>query len=601
MTPSRAARRKLNVILFAMCALFVALGGRLYFIQVLCHEEHRASCEEQTRTSISLPARRGDIVDRRGRRLVVSVPAYTVAANLQDVSDPVSTASILAPILKMPRAAIIDRLRRKARFVYLKRKVAVDAVRRIQALKAEGRKGRGRYVAGIHLLPDSRRSYVCGRSACHLLGFTRWYPERGDTGQEGAERALDSVLRGRPGKWELRRDGRCRKFGLVRERQVAPVPGHRVRLTLDLAIQRALEEQLENVGEEYRPESAFGLVMDPQSGRLLAMASWPDFDPNSPGDCVRGGRLNRTVTTVLEPGSTMKPVVAAIALEEGTHRPWTKVFCEKGAWQSRRGRTITDSHPYGWLSFSGLVIKSSNIGLAKVGRKLGPERLDRYCRAFGFGRATGLGLPGESGGILRPRRLWTGDSVLSIPFGHEISVTPLQLVSAYGALANGGTLYRPQMVERIEDAEGNLVQEFPPAALGRVISRKTSEEMREILEGVVQRGTGKRARLEKWSVGGKTGTARKLVRGRYSDRKHYSSFVAFAPVEKPRMVVLITVDEPKGAYYGGTVAAPRVAAVLRRGLTHLGVPASPVRPGRATLAAASRRDRNSRRGGRRRR
>jgi cell division protein FtsI (penicillin-binding protein 3) len=267
----------------------------------------------------------------------------------------------------------------------------------------------------------------------------------------------------------------------------------------------------------------------------------------------------------------MKPLVAAAALEDGVFTRKTRIFCENGAWKPRRGRTITDAHGYGWLSFSGAVIKSSNIGLAKVGRKMGARRLERYCRAFGFGRLSGLGLPGESKGILRPLRSWTRDSVLSIPFGHEISVTPLQLATAYGALANGGVLYRPQLIERIERIDGRKLQDFPPAPIGRVISQKTSADMREILKGVVERGTGKRARLKDWSVAGKTGTARKLVNGRYSDKKHFSSFVGFAPAARPRLVVLVTVDEPKGAYYGGTVAGPAVAAVLRNSLISLGV------------------------------
>jgi cell division protein FtsI (penicillin-binding protein 3) len=589
-TASRTERRKLNVILFGMCALFVTLGGRLYYIQALCHEPHRRRAESQTQLKIDLPARRGSILDRNGRWLVLSVPAYTVAASLGDVRDAVSTAQTLAAVLEMSEDELLTRLQRRVQFVYLKRKVSVEAVKKIrEMIAAEREAGGARHLRGIHLLPDSRRTYVCGRSAAHLLGFTRWYPKEGDSGQEGVERALDAVLRGKPGRWLLRRDGRRRAFGTADEEQQPAIQGHSVVLSMDLSIQNVLEDQLEDIAAEYRPRSACGVVIDPRNGKVLAMASWPNFDPNAPGKCVRGARLNRTLTTVSEPGSTMKPLVAAAALESGTARPTTRVYCEKGAWSPRRGRTITDSHAYGWLSLANTVIKSSNIGMAKVGRKLGARRLNYYCRAFGFGRRTGLGLPGESRGILRPVSAWTGDSVLSIPFGHEISVTPLQLATAYAAIANGGVLYRPQMLERIEDAEGQIVQNFPPVAVRRVISRKTSAQMREILKGVVERGTGRRAQLKGWTVCGKTGTARKLVNGRYSDRKHYASFVGFAPAEAPRLVALITVDEPHGAYYGGVVAAPRVAKLLARGLAHLGVP----KRGNSKLAAA-RRTRTSR-------
>ncbi len=578
MTPNRAERFKHNLILFGICALFVMLGGRLYYLQVVRHQEYLAAVEAQTKLEIVLPAPRGEILDREGRRLALSVPAYTVAASLPEIADPAATAGKLAPIMGVSRDYLLRRLRRpeSIRFVYLKRKVSVEVARRIESgQKAEAQGGGARPLRGVHLLPDSRRSYLCGTTACHPLGFTRWKADLGDTGQEGVERALDGALRGRPGRWQLRRDGRARAIGIVDEELTEPVPGYRVVLTIDLGVQRALEAELEKIAGEYKPAGAFGVVLDPANGQVLAMASWPKFDPNKPGDCPAGGRLNRVLTTVLEPGSTMKPLIAAAALEEGVYRPTSKLYCEKGAWRPRRGRTITDVHGYGWLTLTDVVVKSSNIGMAKVGRKMGARRLERYCRTYGFGRATGLGLPGESRGILQPLRRWTGDSVLSIPFGHEISVTPLQLAVAYGALANGGVLYRPQIVRRIEDPDGETVQDFPPAPVGRVISQKTSATMREILRQVVVRGTGRRAQVRGYDVAGKTGTARKLVGGRYSDRKHFASFVGFAPADRPRALALIIVDEPQGAHYGGVVAGPAVAAVLESTLTQMGVPRKP--------------------------
>ncbi len=580
MTANRAERFKHNLILFGICALFVVLGGRLYYLQVACHQEHLAAVEAQTRVEIDLPAPRGQILDREGKCLAFSVPAYTVAASLPDVADPARTAGKLAPIMGVSRDYLLRRLGRPEpiRFVYLKRKVSVEVARRIEREQKAEAGGKGpRPLHGVHLLPDSRRAYLCGTSACHPLGFTRWRPDLGDTGQEGVERALDGALRGQPGRWRLRRDGRARAIGIVDEQLTEPVPGYRVVLTIDLAVQRALEAELEKVAGKYKPAGAFGLVIDPASGQVLAMASWPKFDPNRPGDCPPGGRLNRILATVFEPGSAMKPLVAAAALEEGVFKPTSKVYCERGAWSPHRGRTITDVHGYGWLTLTDAVVKSSNIGMAKVGRKMGARRLERCCRAFGFGRATGLGLPGESRGILRPLARWNRDSVLSVPFGHEVSVTPLQLAVAYAALANGGVLYRPQIVRRIEDPRGRTVQEFPPAPVARVISQKTSRTMREILRQVVERGTGRRARLKGRAVAGKTGTARKLVGGRYSEEKHFASFVGFAPADRPRALALIIVDEPKGAHYGGIVAGPAVAALLERTLTHMGVPKKPQR------------------------
>jgi cell division protein FtsI/penicillin-binding protein 2 len=554
--------------------VFIALGGRLYYIQVICHERLSAEAEAQTRTRISLPAVRGEIVDRHGRRLAVSVPAYTLAANLSDIRDKGATAARLAALGGLSEREVRDRLcgNPLAKFVYIKRKLTVERARLIEAAQAEEVAAGGRQLLrGIHLLPDSRRVYVGGRSACHVMGFTQWDADRGDVGVCGVEATLDADLRGSDGCWDIKRDGMNRGFAVAGENYRAPVPGRRVVLTIDIELQSALESEITALVNKFHPQGAFGLIVDPGSGQVLAMASWPDFDPNAPGDCAPGGRTNRILTTVLEPGSTMKPLIAAGALEERLCRPEDKINCHNGSWSPRKGRTISDAHPYGMLTLSESLVKSSNIAMAQLGQKMGARRLEYYCRAFGFGRLSGLGLTGESRGILRPLRQWNGDSVLSVPFGHEISVTPLQLAGAYGAVANGGTLFRPQIVQRIE-GPGVPPREFPAVVAGQPISRKTSQVVAQILQEAVERGTGKQARLDGWSVAGKTGTARKIVGGRYSDQKHFSSFVGFAPVESPRLVAMIAVDEPKGAVYGGAVAAPAVGALLGRALADMGVP-----------------------------
>ena len=566
MTPSRAERLRHNIVLFGLAALFIALGGRIYYLQVLCHQKHLAAVDAQTRMEVPLPARRGEIVDCRGRPLALSVPAYLVAANLRDIADREATARKLAPLLNLSVEEIQDKLERDRKFVFLKRKVPLAVGREIERLQQAERKAGGpRALAGIALLPDSRRSYVCGKSACHLLGHL----DIDDRGQGGAEQALNSVLQGTPGKWQLRRDGRSLGIGIVDETFEEPVPGNRAVLTVDLEIQQALEDQLEVLAEQYTPVGAFGLVVEANTGRVLAMASWPNFDPNRPGDCEAKDRLNRVICTVLEPGSTFKPFPAAAALETGAAKPADRIFCENGAYRTG-SRVITDAHGYGWLSFLDVVVKSSNIGMAKVGEKLGAGPLSEYCQAFGFGRLTGMGLPGECEGLLRPARLWRRDSVQSIAFGHEITVTPLQLAVGYAALANGGRLYQPQFVLRFEDAKGRTSQEFPPQPVAQAISAKTSATVREMLRQVVERGTGKLAQIEEFNVAGKTGTARKLVGGHYSTDRHFSSFVGLAPADRPRVVALITVDEPQGAQYGGTVAAPAVGALLRETLLCLG-------------------------------
>ncbi len=569
MTPSRAERFRHNLVIFGLAAVFIALGGRLYYVQVLCHDRYLKVADAQTRTEFELPAPRGAITDRQERPLAVSVPAYLVAASLPDIreEDREEAAARLAPLLEMSKADLLARLQKDRQFIFLKRKVPVGVAREIEKLQQAERAAKGpRPLAGILLLPDSRRSYVNGRLGGPLLGFT----DIDDRGAEGAENALDKVLRGTPGKWAMTRDGRGRPIGILEENYREPVAGNKVVLTIDVDIQRKLEEQLAAVAEKYTPAGIIGVVLDPDTGRVLAMASWPDYDPNSPGACEPLSRLNRNVCTVLEPGSTFKPFILATLLEEGAATPADKFFCENGAWRTG-GRTITDAHGYGSLSLTDIVVKSSNIGMAKAAERLGAEKMWRYCTAFGFGRPTGLGLPGECDGMLRPPSRWQRESVHSIAFGHEISVTPIQLAAGYAALVNGGRLYAPQFVLRIENARGETVQDFPPRSLGQVISPQTSATVREVLAQVVARGTGKQAGVDEYVVGGKTGTARKLVNGHYSAAKHFSSFVGIAPADRPRLVALITVDEPHGACYGGTVAAPAVGGLLRDGLACMGV------------------------------
>lgn len=568
MTPTRSERFRLNIVLFSLAAVFMALGGRLYYLQVLCHEEYEAAAEAQTTMSIDLPAPRGEIFDSFGRPMALSVPVYTVAVSLPDVADPSATARKLAPLIGEREDPLAAKLERDRKFIFLKRRVPVQNARAIEEAQREERKFKGpQPLAGIVLVPEFRRAYVCGPSACHALGFTNI----DDKGQEGIERAMDGALRGTAGKWELRRDGRSRGIGIADESYQEPVPGAQVWLTLDLEIQRMLDEQVEGLAAKYSPAGIVSVIMDPQTGRVLAMSSWPGYDPNKPGACEPGARLNRVTASVYEPGSAFKPFVAAAGIQEGIVKPQDRFFCENGAWRSGK-RTITDAHPYGALSLIDIIAKSSNIGMAKVGERIGPEIMHRYSDAFGFGRPAGIGLPGECGGVLRPPKYWNRESVHSVSFGHEVSVTPLQLAAGYAALANGGTLYRPQIVLRVENARDGSVRDYPPQPAGPpVVSPQTSAALRGMLRQVVERGTGKLADVEGCLIAGKTGTARKLVDGHYSDARHYSTFVGFAPADRPRVLALITVDEPKGACYGGTVSAPAVGTLLKQSLAHLGV------------------------------
>ncbi len=564
MTPKRAERRKLNIVLFIICGVFVILGGRLYYIQIIKHSYYVERSRRVTEKKLILEGRRGKIIDITGREIAVSLPARTLAASLIDIKDRQAVINKLVALTSIDREHLVKRMTQPSNveFVFLKRKIGFQAAKAVEAAR----------IKGIHLLFDEKRTYANGRAACHVIGFTKWSEKYGDSGVAGAEGSFDATLRGEPGIRELHRDGRGRTFVEKGDLRHDPVPGYTVRLTLDMRIQNVMDSEIAKIAEKFRPLGICGLVMSCKTGRILAASSWPDFDPNKPGDSPIENRTSRVITTVIEPGSTIKPIVAAIALDAGVCKRTKRINCHHGSWRPRRGRVITDSHAYGWLSMADCVVKSSNIGMAQVGEKIGRQKLYTYCRAFGFGSSTGVGMTGESSGILHPLAKWRKDSLWSISFGHEICVTPLQIAAAYAALGNGGVLFRPQIVRSIEDGLGKIVQEMPPVSLRRVISQKTSQQIREILGDVVTRGTGRRAALKDWSLGGKTGTARKLINGTYSDSKHFASFVGLAPIEDPEIVALIIVDEPKGAHYGGQVSAPYVSQVIKKSLRMLGVP-----------------------------
>ncbi|MCX7934154.1 MAG: penicillin-binding protein 2, partial [Planctomycetota bacterium] len=340
----------------------------------------------------------------------------------------------------------------------------------------------------------------------------------------------------------------------------------------------------------YHPAAAGAVVMSPQSGDILAWACWPTYNPNNPGAAEGRHRLNSIIATVFEPGSTFKPFIWAAALEEKAITPEMRFFCENGAWTMPNGRVLHDVHGYGELTAEMVLVKSSNIGMAKIAALLGAGRLHRWIRAFGFGEITGVSLGGELSGSVHPLSRWTSYSLGSLPMGQEITVTLLQLATAYSAIANDGLLLKPRLVKAIRDAEGGLVHEVPIAVRRRVLQTETCAVLRRILRRAVSEGTGKAANMPEYALAGKTGTAQLKVNAEeyraglrgYSRTRYLSSFVGMAPAEEPRLVIAVAVREPKGAYYGGTVAAPVVRDIARRALLYLGVP-----PAVAPAASAS--------------
>lgn len=562
-----AARWRLGLILGLVILAYCGLAARLVQIQVAQGAVWRARASNQTVGRELAPAQRGFITDRQALPFAFCLPRETVIADLKLLKDRAAAAAALAPVLKTSAGQLRDKISRDdRRVVYLARDVEESVAENVRALK----------IRGIGFEDSFRRTYPQGVLACHLIGWAGV-----DGGMEGAELELNSLLAGTPGYLRYYRDAARRLIAL--NAGAAGPPDNRpprdglgVVLTLDARIQQVVEEELARIHEAFQPKATTCIVMDPGSGAILALAGTPQFDPNTPAQSPPENRRNRAITDIYEPGSTFKTFAASMALERRLWHRNEMIGCENGAWRVGY-RTLHDAHAYGLLSFDDVIAKSSNIGAAKIALRLGPHGLYDTVRAFGFGDETGINLPGEENGKVRARKLWTNDSVYSVAMGHEIGVTPLQLITAYAAVVNGGVLYRPKIVQRILNDKGEELYTLHPQPVRRVISEETSRQMREILTRVVMPGgTGFKAFSAEWPIGGKTGTTKKLdpVTRTFSNTLYIGSFCGFAPADSPRVLCLITVDEPRKGlgYYGATVACPAVREVLRKALTVLNVP-----------------------------
>jgi len=576
----------------AVVMIWILLAARLIQLQGIDHAKLAWQANRQRSVVEIVLARPGEILDRTGRSMAITVAAHSLYVVPSQVVAPQQTAMSLARALSVDTAQLEHRLRvnRRKHFLWIKRRLTEAQVRRVRDLRLpSGTWG---------FRKEYQRRYPQGSLAAHILGLR----DIDGRGRGGVEQALDSVLRGRNGRRVLIRDAHGDVIEVQNDLQQAPRPGRNVVLTIDAVIQLNAERELDAVMAKWKPRGACVTVLDPRNGEILAMASRPTFDPNRPDRVSQDAWMNRNITMMYEPGSTFKPFVVAWAIDQHVIARDEQFDCERGQWRMGR-RILHDHHPYGTLSVHDILVKSSNIGMAKIGSRLSNAGLYAAAAAFGFGGKTGLGLPGEQSGMLRPLTKWNGYSTGSIPMGQEIAVTPLQLIAAHAVLAGDGRLLSPQLVLRHGDADRSYGRKSTtkPCRAGsrlpicsdgsttaggslpygtvvsRVISAKTA---RWIVTGplsdVVRRGTGKRARLADYTVFGKTGTAQKLdpKTGRYSKSKYVSSFLCGAPADKPRVLVLVVVDEPSvgGTHYGGTVAAPTAARILHKTLMHLRIP-----------------------------
>ncbi|MDO8547231.1 MAG: penicillin-binding protein 2, partial [Nitrospirales bacterium] len=474
------------------------------------------------------------------------------------VSDPKSTAARLGRVLQTDVRQLESKLKSTRDFVWL--------ARRLEPERAEGLQGLS--MDGIGVIPEGRRFYPKGAMLSHVLGFANI----DNQGLEGLERRYDAQLRGERGHLVVERDAFGGAVFPKELNYVAPSPGKDLVLTIDEVIQYIAEQELDEVVTRTRAAAGVVIVVEPKTGAIMALAVRPTFDPNAPKGDANLWR-NRTISDSYEPGSTFKLVAAAAALEEKLVSPDELIFGEDGAF-AVENTVVHDSHKNGWMTFAQVLQKSSNIGMIKVAQRLGPDKLARYVSAFGFGQKTDVDLSGEQRGLTKEPQAWGRRTLASIAMGQEIGVTPMQLVMAVSAIANGGSLMRPFLVSEVRTPAGETVARFDPIVRRRAVSPETARVMTDILRGVVlSGGTGTLAALPGYDVAGKTGTAQKAdpLTGGYSATRTVSSFVGFLPANDPKLCILVMVDEPQTVHWGGTVAAPVFQRIAAQAVRHLGI------------------------------
>lgn len=551
----RVKWRRFRIIAGAILFGFFAVIIRLAWLQIYDGEVLAMKADRQQRQQLEVEGKRGVIFDRAMRELAVNLDMPSVYGVPSAIENPLQVAKLISHELGIDTATLVKKLDNDKQFVWLRRLMPPDNTIKIEDLN----------LKGIGIMPEARRFYPKRELSGHILGFT----DVDNNGIEGVEKYYEKSLHGKKGSIILERDAKRRP--VLSNIKLEPLKGNDLILTIDEVIQHIMEKELIAGVEEHQAAGGVGIVMNPYTGEILAMSVLPRFNPNDPDKYKAGQWRNRAITDVYEPGSTFKLVVASAAVEENLVSPNEIVHDGSGS-LAYGGGTIHDPHPTGKpMTFKEVIAHSSNVGTAKIGIRLGKERLYKYTKAFGFGEKTGIDLPGEVRGILRNPSSWSGRSLVTVSIGQEVGITPIQLVTAISAIANGGWIVRPHLVSEIIDSSGTS-KIIKPEIVKRAISNSTSKKMTEILVQVVgQEGTGKLAVLNGFSVAGKTGTAQKIdtETGRYYSNRFISSFVGFVPAEAPEIAILIIVDEPKGLAWGGTVAAPVFKKVAEQTLEYL--------------------------------
>jgi cell division protein FtsI/penicillin-binding protein 2 len=603
----RLQLRRMLLLLLLIGLSFAGLGYRLVDLQVLHHEELAALAQQNTQREFWSAPRRGNILDARGNLLATSIFVKTVCADPTLIGNQQAVvAHALAPLLQMSESELGNKLLPRIRqneksetvtnhYVVLQRKVTDETWQKIQQTMSQLSFGADetklpekqhvflrtlrRNAIFTEPVDDQLRVYPNGSLAAHVLGFagTDEMQINGrqvlqPSGRDGIELVLNSALSGVAGWRVTKTDRQHRELAALRDEDVQPRNGLNVVLTLDAVIQHILETVLADAMQKHTPISITGIIERPRTGEILAMATLPNFDPVNPGASPADARRNRVVSDVMEPGSTFKIVVVAGALNDGVVRFDDTFDCERGHF-AYAGRILHDHEPFGVLTTEGIITKSSNIGAAKVGIRLGQDRLYDYVCDFGFGQRTGISLPGEVAGILHPVKDWSKVSIAQIPMGQGVAVTRLQMIMAMCAIANNGYSMHPMLVSRLEDRAGDVMAQYKPQVVRQVVSPATAKLMVEALKTVVSpEGTAPGAAMKDYTVAGKTGTAQKVENGVYAEHKFTSSFVGFFPADDPQLCISIVMDEPKEGYYGGQVCGPVFKEVAERCASYLNIP-----------------------------
>jgi cell division protein FtsI (penicillin-binding protein 3) len=558
------SRIRCALVCLAFTGLFSVFSFRLVYLQMIKHDEYAGLAAEKHVNRDPIFAERGAILDANNEVLAHNTPVETVVADATLVNDRQAVIAILQKALEMPTDELEEKLQGERRYIVLKRAVPIAAAMALRdKLRAEN-------LRGIFFKRDTIRIYPNASMLCHVIGFTDFDHK----GIQGVESSMEEYLHGQDGYRFIEHNRAGQEIVLYRGQERTPRDGYQVHLTVDLNLQNIVENEIDAAVQQYSPQKISIILMRPQTGEILAMANRPAFDLNKRSEAKPEQMKNRAIIDMMEPGSTFKIVTAAAALNEHKVRPDTTIFCENGIWNFG-GRPLHDHKAYADLSVQDILVKSSNIGAAKLAMSVGDQKFYEYIRRFGFGERTGIELPGEITGVIRPPQSWSKISITRIPMGHEVGVTPLQMTLAMATIANGGKLVTPRIVKSVTTEDGKIVTTFSPTVLRQVISPETAAQVGNALRGVVSdRGTAAAASVPGFSISGKTGTAQKVdPKGGYEHGKYVVSFSGYLPSDHPEFVGLVVLDDAKTSKpelnYGGLVAGPIFARIAEKAARYL--------------------------------